>query len=115
MASLTFDAKIAVIPSWTFKNKEPSVYTFFESVSLAGLEEKRIKLSAAMQRTLLGCVVFGRRELIVHKDGSDESSVETGYGHDMESAIWSAEVVQRAAKANKQLRPGTTGKRYFLY
>jgi len=105
----------AVIPAWTYEGKAPGVLTFFESIALAGLENQPIKLAAADQRLLLGSVVFGRREVVVHENGTVECSVDTGFGRDSDSAIWSANVVGLAAAAGKQLRPGTTGPDYFNY
>ena len=62
---------------------------------------------------LLGFPVFGRRSITVHKDGQVSSVVKVCFGTDFERATYSADLVGRAAQANKQLRPGTTGPRYY--
>nr|BCU00441.1 hypothetical protein [uncultured bacterium]BCU00785.1 hypothetical protein [uncultured bacterium] len=103
----------AAIPAWAYEGKAPSIYTFFEAVALAGLEEQRIRLDAETQRALLGFPVFGRRSITVHKDGQVSSVVKVCFGTDFERATYSADLVGRAAQANKQLRPGTTGPRYY--
>jgi hypothetical protein len=107
--SITF----AVIPAWTFQEKEPGIHTFFEAVALAGLEEQPIRIDAKTQRALLGFAVFNRREIVVHKDGTISCVVSVAFGQDAERATYSAAIVGQAAKARKQLRPGTTGPRYF--
>ena len=58
------------IPAWTYDGKEPSVYTFFESVALADLEGKPFRLDRATQVRLLGGYVFGKQTIIVKNDGS---------------------------------------------
>lgn len=103
----------ADIPAWTYEGKAPSVYTFFESIALAGLEEQRIRLDAETQRVLLGFPVFGRRAITVHKTAEISSVVRVCFGTDFERSIYPAALVGRAAEAKKQLRPGTTGPRYY--
>lgn len=106
-------AAFAAIPAWTYEGKAPSIYTFFEAVALAGLEEQPIRLDAGTQRALLGFPVFGRRSITVHKAGSVSSVVTVAFGQDFEAATYPAALVGRAVAARKQLRPGTTGPRYF--
>lgn len=101
------------IPPWAFQGKSPSIYTFFEALALAGLEEQSIRLDAATQRALLGFPVFGRRSITVHKAGMVTCSVKVCFGQDFEAATYSAALIGRAAEAKKQLRPGTTGARYL--
>lgn len=103
----------AVIPSWTYVGAAPSVYTFFEAVALAGMEGRPVRLSATLQRALLGSVVFGRREVVVHDNGTVECTVGVSFGQDFETATWSARTIQLAASLNKQLRPGTSGPNYL--
>lgn len=55
----------AAIPAWTHEGKAPSIYTFFEAIALAGLEEQRIRLDAGTQRALLGFPVFVNQRPIV--------------------------------------------------
>lgn len=104
---------VAEIPQWTYEGKTPSVFTFFESVALAGLEGDAIRLSSGDQRRLLGHVVFGRRMIKVQRDGTIESTVSTSFGRDAETAKWSAWTLQIAAGAKKELHPSTIGHRYF--
>jgi len=103
----------AAIPAWTYQDKAPGIHTFFEAVALARLEEQPIRIDAKTQRALLGFAVFNRREIVVHKDGTISCVVKVAFGKDAERATYSAAVVGQAAKARKQLRPGTTGPRYF--
>jgi hypothetical protein len=105
----------ATIPDWTHAGKSPGVLTFFESIALAGLEDQRIRLSAIDQRKLLGVVVFGRRPITVHKDGTVECTVDTGFGRDSDTAVWSANTIRLAADAGQQLCPKTSGPGYFNY
>jgi len=107
--------EVAEIPAWTYEGKSPSIFTFFESIALAGLEDKEIKVTATDQKKLLGYAVFGRRVITVHRDATVESVVDTGFGRDSDSATWPASTVRDAAAAKKQLRPGTTGPDYFSY
>ena len=107
--------KVVQIPKWTYEGKQPSIFTFFESIALAGLEEKDIRLTAADQKTLLGHVVFGRRIINVRHNATVDSMVDTGFGRDSDSATWPASTVGAAAEAKKQLRPGTSGSQYFSY
>nr|BCU00948.1 hypothetical protein [uncultured bacterium] len=103
----------AAIPAWAYEGKAPSIYTFFEAVALAGLEEQRIRLDADTQRALLGFPVFGRRAITVHKTGAVSSVVKVCFGTDFEHATYPAALVGKAAQAKKQLRPGWTGPRYY--
>ena len=105
-------AVIEDVPGWTYQEKVPSIYTFFEAIALAGLEERPIRLSASLQRSLLGSAVFGRRAIVVRSDGTIQCTIVVGFGRDFETAVWSAKTVQQAASARKQLRPGTTGGGY---
>jgi hypothetical protein len=103
----------AALPAWTYQGKAPSVYTFFEAVALAGLEEQPIRLDSTTQRALLGFPVFGRRSITVHKAGTVSSVVKVAFGQDFEASTYPATLVGQAAEARKELRPGTTGPRYF--
>lgn len=106
-------ATFVVIPAWTYQGKVPSIYTFFEAVALAGLEERPIRLDADTQRALLGFSVFGRRSITVHKNGAVTSSIKVCFGQDFEAATYPAALIGRAVGAKKQFRPGTTGSRYL--
>ncbi|MDD2811249.1 hypothetical protein [Rhodoferax sp.] len=103
----------AAVPAWTYEGTTPSVFTFFEAVALAGLEEQPIRLDAATQRALLGFPVFGRRSITVHKTGTVSSVVPVAFGQDFEASTYPAALVSQAAQAKKELRPGTSGPRYF--
>lgn len=59
------EMKFAEIPSWAYECNEPSVHTFFAAITLAGLERKEIRLTAEMQRKLLGFPIFGKKEFVV--------------------------------------------------
>lgn len=107
-------SEAAEIPSWAYEGKTPSKYTFFEAVALAGLEGKRIRLRAEVQKALLGHPVFGKRAITVDgEQGSVISTIAVCFGTDFERAVYTAENVQRAADLKKQLRPGTTGPKYL--
>lgn len=103
----------AEIPAWAIEGKTASIYTFFEAIALAGLENKKIKLSSAMQRKLLGCVVFGRRPITVLDNAMIQCTVDVCFGQDWETAEWTADTVRRAAEAGKQLCPKRSGPGYF--
>lgn len=113
MNSLQCNIEEPSIPNWAYEGKAPSVYTFFEAVTLAGLAGKPFKLSAKLQRALLGAVVFGRREIVVQADNSVKCTIGVAFGQDFETAVWSARTIERAAGLNKQLRPGTSGANYL--
>jgi len=105
--------QFANVPSWTYDGAEPSIYTFFEAVALAGLEDQPIRLSADVQRALLGFPVFGRRCIVVHPTGDVTSAITVAYGQDYEIATYPVSVLRRAAFEGKQLRPGTSGDKYL--
>lgn len=105
--------KPAAIPPWAYEGATPSVYTFFEAIALSNLEGRDIKLDAETQRALLGFPVFGRRVIRVKPEGVVESTVTVSFGQDFESGTYSADMIRRAASAQKQLRPGTTGRKYL--
>ena len=65
---------------------------FFESVALAGLEGEWFRLSADQQRQFFGNVPFGRRALMVAKDGlvSVIRSVAFGCDWDEQRGRWNA-------------------------
>lgn len=103
----------AAVPAWTHEGKTPSIHTFFEAVALAGLEEQPIRLNSSTQCVLLGFAVFGRRSITVHKAGTVSSVLAVAFGQDFESSTYSALLVSHAAQAKKELRPGSSGPRYF--
>lgn len=103
----------AVIPLWTFEGKTPGKYTFFEAIALAKLENNPLRLDAATQRALLGSNVFGKRLIVVDGRGFVTCSVSLAFGLDFDEATYSASIIQEAVNKHKQLRPGTTGPRYF--
>lgn len=72
-----------------------------------------IRLDSTTQRALLGFPVFGRRSITVHKAGTVSSVVKVAFGQDFEASTYPATLVGQAAEARKELRPGTTGPRYF--
>lgn len=101
------------VPDWTYAGAKPGILTFFEAMALANLEERAVRLSASLQRKLLGFPVFGRREITVLKSGEVRSVVSTGFGMDCEAAVYSPGTIRRAVENQKQLRPGTTGARFL--
>ena len=103
----------AVIPPWTFEGKTPGKYTFFEAIALAELENKPLRLDTATQRALLGSSVFGKRLIVVDGSGFVTCSVSLAFGLDFDEATYSANVIQEAINQHKQLRPGTTGRRFL--
>lgn len=104
--------KFAAIPGWTYEGKEPSKYTFFEAIALAGLENTDIRLDAATQKKLLGANVFGNRRIRLTADGSVICTISRDFGRDYESLSYTADTVQQAAMAGKQLRPSHQGAKY---
>ena len=105
--------KFTEIPAWTYEGKEPSKFTFFESVALSGLEGVEIRLNAATQKKLLGSNVFGNRAITVSENGTVDCTISCDFGRDFESSTYSAEVIQQAAITKKQLRPGWSGPSYY--
>lgn len=105
--------KFCDVPEWAYAGAKPGVLTFFEAMALADLEEKAIRLSADLQRKLLGFPVFGRREITVLKSGEVRCVVSTGFGMDFEAAVYSPGIIRTATERQKQLRPGTTGARFL--
>lgn len=104
--------KFESIPEWTYEGKKPNIYTFFESIALAGLEDKWIRISADDQRKILGYPVFGKREIRVN-DGYVESIIKVCFGTDFERAKYSAKKIEMAVDSEKQLCPGYTGEKYM--
>lgn len=113
MAARLAPVAVTAIPEWTYKGKPPSIYTFAEAIALSGLEGQAIRLDAATQRALLGFPVFGRRSLVLLPSGEIESTVSVCFGTDSETAKYSAATVKRAALAQKELRPGSSGPRFL--
>lgn len=103
----------AAIPAWTYQDKEPSIYTFVEAITLAGLEDKAIRLSAEMQRKLLGFPVFGKRSFIIHKDGMFHVFGAKDFTGDWETMHEPQSYIGIAAKRQQQLDPRSSGSRYF--
>ncbi len=100
------------VPEWTYEGKTPSIHTFFESIALADLEFKRVRLDSKTQNKLLGVNVFGKREIVVTDNGQVNCTISCCFGRDFESSSYSSEVLQQAVANRKQLKPGFTGKNY---
>lgn len=98
--------KFTPIPDWTYTDKTPGALTFFESIALAGLEEKTIRISAKDQRALLGFVVFGKRAIFVRNTGVVESYIKVCFGTDYEYSEYTPQMIKDAILNKKQLCPG---------
>lgn len=105
--------KFEEIPAWVLKGPPPGILTFFESIALAALEGKWIRLDADTQREILGFPVFGKQELKVESGGTVTVRRSACFGLDSEWATYEAMKVGAAAKAGKKLSPGVTGPGYY--
>lgn len=108
MTALTFTD----LPTWTLQGK-PGVLSFFESIALADLEGKWIRLSARMQRLLLGSVVFGKQSVCVTPEGEVLVQRSTCFGMDREIGSYGLYEIKSAVAIGKQLSPGIYGGRYW--
>ena len=102
----------ANIPAWTLPSV-PSALSFFESISLAGLEGQWIRLDAATQKALLGGVVFGKQEICVNDAGGVSVSRSVCFGQDSEDATYEISSIRAALEQKKLLSPGVSGARYL--
>jgi hypothetical protein len=69
------------IQPWMIDGKTAGIHTFAETMALASLEGKSIRLSANMQKTLLGYAVFGKQSFTV-LDGKVTVCVKQAFGFD---------------------------------
>lgn len=109
--TITFDD--AKIPAWTYESKEPSIYTFAEAIWLSGLEGKTLRLTADLQRRLLGFAVFGKQAFEILEDGNFRTWVKVCFGQDWETAYGPLSYVGVAAKRKQRINPICSGARYF--
>lgn len=96
--------KFAEIPEWAVQ-PEPSVLSFFETIALAGLEDKWIRLSADTQRALLGFPVFGKIQIKV-RDGEVLGMESVCFGTDRNIVEWGPERIKQAVSIRTKLRVG---------
>lgn len=89
--------EFAAIPAWALP-ATPGALSFFETIALADLEGKWIRLSADTQRALLGSNVFGKQEIKVHADGNVTVTRSTCFGMDYESAPRAHQAGHRGAR-----------------
>jgi hypothetical protein len=101
------------IPAWMYENKEPSIYTFAETIALAGLEDKFIRLSASLQRRLLGFPVFGKQEFTLKGDGTFSTYCKVCFGTDYETTSGPQAYIGVAARNQLKISPRFFGKGYF--
>jgi hypothetical protein len=101
------------IASWLYEGKEPSVYTFCETLALAGLEGKGIRLSAGMQRRLLGYPVMGKLVFKVGQDGTVRTWCSQCFGTDFETMSFPSVYFGVAARRGEKIHPKYSGKGYF--
>ena len=101
MSIRTGKTETASIPSWAI-DESPSIFNLFSAICLAGLEGKRIKLTANDQRKLIGFPIFGRR-LVTFTGSAVEMFQTKDFGKDFESSTWTPGEIDEAAKNNKQL------------
>jgi hypothetical protein len=100
------------IPDWAIPKKADR-YTFYETMALLGLENQWVRLSAAMQRALLGTNVFGKQQFMVDDLGVVTVSRSSCFGMDCEIAQYDAIRVRAAVEQNKKLSPGVFGPGYL--
>ena len=100
------------IPAWTMPAAAGAL-SFFETIALADLEGKWVRLSAADQRAILGANVFGKQAFRVVGDGTVEISRSTAFGMDSEIASYDLYAIKSAAAQGKRLSPGASGPSYW--
>jgi hypothetical protein len=66
----------------TFEGYTADAIGFFEAIAIEGLEEKFIRIPAAVQRKFFGKVVFGKLPVKVGKDGIVTTLRSVAYGRD---------------------------------
>lgn len=112
MRSNTAAREFTDIPAH-FLPAKPGKLSFFETMALAGLEGKWIRLSAEMQRATLGRNVFGMQAIRVNNDGTVTVRRKTCFGTDYEQDTYEAAKIEQALLAGLKLSPGTYGGRYL--
>ena len=100
------------IPAWAIPKKADR-YTFYETMALLNLENKWIRLSAAMQRALLGANVFGKQQFMVNDMGVVTVSRSSCFGMDCEIGEYDAIRVLQAVTENKKISPSVFGPGYL--
>ena len=100
------------IPSWTYEGNTPSVHTFFAAIALAGYENHRIRLSAALQRDLLGAYVLGKQEIVLTERSTLYVRSSTGFGTDFHEEEVGIDRLRKAIESGKVIRAGWSGKKY---
>lgn len=101
-------AKFADIPDWV-KPLAPDVGSFFAALALLNLEGQWIRLRAADQRALIGCVPFG--QCAINSDGSTVQVFRSVcFGTDSECMPWHHSQLAEQIKAGVTARPGVYGK-----
>ena len=101
------------IPAWTYEGKEPSIYTFVETIALAGLEDKHIRLSAGLQRRLLGFPVLGKQEFRVGSNGELYVWTSACFGTDFNSTRMPVVYAGVAAKRGERIHAALSGRGIF--
>jgi hypothetical protein len=97
-------AVYVVLPDWV-KPARPDVAAFFSALALAGLEGGYIRLRAADQRALLGCVPFGA--CAMKSDGSSLTLCRSVcFGTDWETCTLTAAELAKAVSDKVSCRPG---------
>jgi hypothetical protein len=74
---------IVTLPAWTYEGADKGLYTLAAALTLAGLENRWVKLSAAQQRAILGEVRFGKHSVGIF-DGVIKGSYSCAFGTDRE-------------------------------
>ena len=90
------------IPDWCF-NDSPSVYSFFETISLLKLENVSIKLTSNDQHKLLGCNLFGKQTITV-VGNTIQVSKKICFGNDYESYTYGLEEIKTAIQTQSSLK-----------
>jgi hypothetical protein len=67
---------------------KPDAIGFFEGICLEGLEEKWLRISAAVQRKFFGKVIFGKKAVKVMKDGLIKTYQTMAFGHDWDEQFY---------------------------
>lgn len=108
----TSPLKFAAIPAWAMPAKADRL-ALWETIELADLTDKWIRLSAADQRAMMGAAPFGKQLIRVNDDGTVSIQRKTCFGMDFEQHDYQPIMVKAAASLGKRLSPGCFGPDYL--
>ena len=101
-------ASFAVVPDWV-KPAVADVATFFSALALMGIEGEWVRLRAADQRALIGCVPFGQCAIRSNGD-TVEVFRSVCFGTDGEHYGWHHSELAAQIKSGRTARPGVYGR-----